>query len=121
MINTHAQNRVDEDEWPPDQKKVYISPVFIQHQEQRNQQQDNELAKLAQTGDTESLASGQLALIYHRKLVSYETVLHVLNTSTVTKQASDILTPLEEKDLYRMGKSALLKHIACQWEKKNYC
>ena len=46
MINTHAQDRVDKDEWPSDQKKVYISPVFIQHQEQRNQQQDSELAKL---------------------------------------------------------------------------
>ena len=48
-----------------------------------------------------------------------------LNTSTVTKQVAEILSPLEEGGRFVLieggpgiGKSVLLKHIACQWGKK---
>ncbi|XP_065885602.1 protein NLRC3-like isoform X1 [Dysidea avara] len=126
MINSHAQDSVDEDTWPPDQPKDYTPLVLIQHQEQRTKEQDKEMAKLTQTGDIDSIASGQLAPKHH-KLDSHETLQHVLNTSTVTKQVAEILTPLEESDGKRfvliegapgIGKSFLLKHIACQWGKK---
>ena len=126
MINSHVQDSVDEDTWPPDQPKDYTPLVLIQHQEQRTKEQDKEMAKLTQTGDIDSIASGQLAPKHHRKLDSHETLQHVLNTSTVTKQVAEILTPLEESDGKRfvliegapgIGKSVLLKHIACQWGK----
>ncbi|XP_065886389.1 protein NLRC5-like [Dysidea avara] len=125
MINSHAQDSVDEDTWPPDQLKDYTPLVLIQHQEQRTKEQDKEMAKLTQTGDIDSIASGQLAP-KRRKLDSHETLQHVLNTSTVTKQVAEILTSLEESDGERfvliegapgIGKSVLLKHIACQWGK----
>ncbi|XP_065885615.1 protein NLRC5-like isoform X2 [Dysidea avara] len=127
MINSHVQDSVDEDTWPPDQPKDYTPLVLIQHQEQRTKEQDKEMAKLTQTGDIDSIASGQLVPKHHRKLDSQETLQHVLNTSTVTKQVAEILTPLEESDGKRfvliegapgIGKSFLLKHIACQWGKK---
>ena len=125
MINSHVQDSVDEDTWPPDQLKDYTPLVLIQHQEQRTKEQDKEMAKLTQTGDIDSIASGQLAP-KRCKLDSHETLQHVLNTSTVTKQVAEILTSLEESDGERfvliegapgIGKSVLLKHIACQWGK----
>ena len=68
MINSHAQDSVDEDTWPPDQPKDYTPLVLIQHQEQRTKEQDKEMAKLTQTGDIDSIASGQLAPKHHCKL-----------------------------------------------------
>ena len=127
MINAHKQDSVDEDTWPPDQPKDYTPLVLIQHQEQRTKQQDTEMAKLTQTGDIDSITSGQLVPKHHCKLDSHKTVQQVLNTSTVTKQVAEILTPLERSDGKRfvliegapgIGKTFLLKHIACQWGKK---
>ena len=126
MTNAHAQDSVDEDTWPPDQPKNYTPLVLIQHQQQRTKQQDSELAKLTQTGDISSITDGQLAP-KRQKLDSHETLQHVLDTSTVTKDVAEILTPLEESDGKRflliegapgIGKSVLLKHIACHWGKK---
>ena len=128
MINAYAQDSTGEDTWPPDQPRDYTPLVFIQHQEQRNKQQDIEMAKLYQTGDIDSIASSQLALKRH-KIDNNKTLQHVLSTSTITKQVAEILTPLEENDGKRfvliegapgIGKSVLLKHIACQWEKKSF-
>jgi len=123
--NTHAQDSVDEDTWPPDLPRGYTPLVFIQHQEQRTQQQDCELVKLTQTGDIGSIASGQFD--HHKLDCNHETLRHIFKTSTVTKQVAEILTPLEKSDGKRfvliegapgIGKSVLLKHIACQWGKK---
>jgi len=127
VINTHLLDGVDEETWPPNQPEDYTPLLLIQHQEQRTKQQDSEIAKLTQTGDIDSIASGHLAPKYLRKLDSHETLQRVLNTSTVTKQVAEILTPLEEREGKRfiliegapgIGKSVLLKHIACQWGKK---
>ena len=126
MMNVHAQHTVDEDTWPPDQPKEYTPLLLIQHQEQRTKEQDSEIAKLIQTGDIDSVASGQLAQ-KRRKLDNQEALQHVLNTSTVTKEVAEILTPLEKSDGQKfvlvegapgIGKSVLLKHIAFQWGQK---
>ena len=120
------QDSVDEDTWPPEQPMDYTPLLLIQHQEQRTKQQDNTIAKLTQKGDIDSIAKGQLAPKFCR-LDSHETLQHVLNTSTVTKEVAEILTPLEEDNGKRfvliegapgIGKSVLLKHIACEWGKK---
>ncbi|XP_065914025.1 protein NLRC3-like isoform X2 [Dysidea avara] len=127
MMNVHAQDSVDEDTWPPDQPKEYTPLLLIQHQEQRTKEQDSEMAKLIQTGDIDSLASGQLASKHYNKLDNREILQHVLNTSSVTKEVKEILTPLERSDGQKfvliegapgIGKSVLLKHIALQWGKK---
>ena len=54
------------------------------------------MAKLTQTGDINSIASGQLGPKHRHKLDSHKTLEHILNTSTVTKQVAKILIPLEE-------------------------
>ncbi|XP_065884351.1 protein NLRC5-like isoform X2 [Dysidea avara] len=132
-FNAHLQNIVDEDRWPPEQPEEYTPLVLIQHQEHRTKEQVKEVAKLAQTGDIDLVttgASGQLALKHHCKLDtagSHKILRHVINTSTVTTNVVEILTTLEETDGKRfvliegapgIGKSFLLKHIACQWGKK---
>jgi len=53
MINAHYKIVL----MPPDQPKDYTPLV---HQEQYTKQQDSEMAKLTQTGDIDSIASGQL-------------------------------------------------------------
>ena len=124
MMNMHVQDNVEEDTWPPDQPNEYTPLLLIQHQEQRTKEQDVEMAKLIQTGDIDLVASGYLAANHHHKI---EILQHVLNTSSVTKEVSEILTPLEKSDGKRfvliegapgIGKSVLLKYIALQWGKK---
>jgi len=82
------------------------------------------MAKLTQTIDIDSIPCGQLATKYC-ELDSHETLQHVLNTSTVAKKLQKFQPhALEESDGKRFvliegcTKSFLLKHIACQWEKK---
>ena len=126
MMNVHVQDTVDEDTWPPDQPKEYTPLLLIQHQEQRTKEQDNEMAKLIQTGDIDLIATGEL-LCKRQKQESHKAIQHVLNTSTVTKEVAEILTPLERSDGLKfvliegapgIGKSVLLKHIAFQWGQK---
>jgi len=126
MMNLHTQDRADEDTWPPDRPKDYTPLVLIQHQEQRTKEQDSEMAKLMQTGDIDSLASGQLPS-EHCKLDSHKAIQYILDTSTVTKEVAEVLSPLERRNGLKfiliegapgIGKSVLLKHIAFQWGQK---
>jgi len=84
------------------------------------------MAKLLQTGDIDSIANSQL-LSKRYKLDNHETVQHILDTSTVTKEVAEILTPLEDNASQKfvliegapgIGKTVLLKHIAYRWSKK---
>ena len=126
MINEQAQHIVDENTWPPDQPTEFTPLLLIQHREQRTKEQDGEMAKLIQTGDIDSVASGQLVPKRH-KLDSHDSLQHILNTSTITKEVAEILTPLEDNSNQKfvliegapgIGKTFLLKHIACQWGRK---
>jgi len=126
MINEKAQHSVDENTWPPDQPTEFTPLLLIQHQQQRTKEQESEIAKLIQTGDIDSVASGQLVPKRH-KLDSHDTLQHILNTSTMTKEVAEILAPLEDNSSQKfvliegapgIGKTFLLKHIAYQWGKK---
>jgi len=126
MINEKAQHSVDEDTWPPDQPTEFIPLLLIQHLQQRTKEQESEMAKLIQTGDIDSVGRGQVISKRH-KLDSHDTVQHILDTSTVTKEVAEILTPLEDNSSQKfvliegapgIGKTFLLKHIACRWGKK---
>ena len=127
MMNIRAQDSIDEDTWPPDQPKEYTPLLLIQYQELLTKDQDSEMAKLIQTGDTESVVSGQLASKHYHKLDGHEKLQNVLHKSNCTKEVAEILTPLEISDGQKfvliegapgIGKSVLLKHIAFQWGKK---
>ena len=58
--------------------------------EQHNLQQAMAMSQLVQTGDVTSLVSDHLSPRHH-----YEPLKEVLNTSTVTTEIEQILTPLE--------------------------
>ena len=127
MMNVHAQDSIDEDTWPPDQPKEYTPLLLIQYQELLSKDQGSEMAKIIQTGDTESVVSGQLASKHYHKLDDHEKLQNVLYNSNCTKKVAEILTPLEISDGQKfvliegapgIGKSVLLKHIAFQWGKK---
>jgi len=126
MLNMQAQHSANEDMWPPDQPKSFTPLVLLHHQEQRTLKQTTEMAKLIQTGNIESVTTD-----LSKNLNSDETVQHVLDTSIVTKNISEILTPLEEKQENSdnqkfvliegapgIGKSVLLRHVAAEWGKK---
>ena len=72
----------------------------------------------------------QLIAKHHSELNGHETIQHVLSTSIVTKEISEILSPLEKKQEVTanqkfvliegapgIGKSVLLRHIV-KWGKK---
>jgi len=88
------------------------------------------MTQLIQSGDIgeiTSLANNQSVLKYHLKLDSHDPLQDVLDSSTVTKELTEILAPLEQsKDpqliliegVPGIGKSILLKEIAYRWGDK---
>ena len=88
------------------------------------------VAQLIQTGDIDeitSLASNRSVPKHHPKLDSHESLQEVLDSSTVTKELTEILAPLEySKDPQfiliegapGIGKSSLLKELAYRWGNK---
>ena len=118
------ESSVDVDSWLSDQQREYIPLTLIQHPEQRTKQQDCNMAELTQTGDIDPMLSVQLAFKHHCEADSGETLQHILNASTITKQVDKILTPIESSICKRfvliegapgIGKSFLLECITRQW------
>ena len=130
QCNVRERFNTDEKMWPPDQPKNFMPLVLVHHQGQHSMKQATAMAQVIQTGDIDditSLASKQSATKHHPKLVSHETLQEVLDNSTVTKELTEILAPLEQsKDPQfiliegapGIGKSILLKEIAYRWGNK---
>ena len=120
----------DEEIWPPLQPKYFAPLLLIHHQGQHIMKQATAMAQLVQTCDIDmitSLASDQSIPEHHPKLDSRKPLQEVLDSSTVTKELAEILAPLEQsKDPQfiliegapGIGKSILLKEIACGWGNK---
>ena len=124
--NVRERFNADEETWPPDQPKNFTPLVLIHHQGQHTTKQATAVAQLIQTGDIDeitSLASNRSVPKHHHKL---EPLQEVLDSSTVTKELAEILAPLESKDPQfiliegapGIGKSILLKELACRWGNK---
>ena len=129
--NLRERFNTDEETWPPDQPKNFTPQVLIHHQGQYNMKQAIAMARLIQTGGVDEISSltnnNQSLSKHHPKLDSHEPLQKVLGSSTVTKELSDILAPLEKlKDPQfiliegapGIGKSILLKEIAYRWGNK---
>ena len=128
--NVRERFNTDEETWPPDQSKNFTPLVLIHHQGQHTMKQATAVAQLIQTGDVDEITSsaGNQSVPKHRpKLDNHEPLQEVLDSSTVTKELAEILTPLEQcKDPQfiliegapGMGKSMLLKEIAYRWGDK---
>ena len=128
--NVRERFKPDEETWPPDQPKNFTPLVLIHHQGQHSMKQATAMAQLIQTGDIDeitSLASNQSVPTNHPKLDSQEPLQEVLDSSTVTKEFTEILAPLEQckepqfiliEGAPGIGKSILLKEIAYRWGNK---
>ena len=128
--NVRERFNTDEETWPPDQPKNFTPLVLIHHQGQHSMKQATAMAQLIQTGDIDevtSLASNRSVPTNHPKLDSHEPLQEVLNSSTVTKELTEILAPIEQCEEPQfiliegapgIGKSMLLKEIAYRWGNK---
>ena len=130
QCNVRERLNTDEETWPPDQPKNFTPLVVIHHQGQHSMKQATAMAQVIQTGDINeitSLSNNQSVPKHHPKLFSHESLQEVLDSSTVTKELTEILAPLEQsKDPQfiliegapGIGKSVLLKEIAYRWGNK---
>ena len=128
--NVRERFNTDEETWPPDQPKNFTPLVLIHHQGQHSMKQATAMAQLILTGEIDeitSLASNRSVPTNHPKLDSREPLQEVLDSSTVTKELTDILAPLEQckepqfiliEGAPGIGKSILLKEIAYRWSNK---
>ena len=128
--NVRERLNPDEETWPPDQPKNFTPLVLIHHQGQHSMKQATAMAQLIQTGDIDditSLASNRSVPTNHPKLDSHEPLQEVLDSSTVTKELTDILAPLEQSKEPQfiliegapgIGKSVFLKELAYRWGNK---
>ena len=130
QCNVRERFNTDEETWPPDQPKNFTPLVLIHHQGQHSMKQAATMAQVIQTSDIDeitSLANNQSVPKHHPKIKSHEPLQEVLDSSTVTKELTEILAPLEQsKDPQfiliegapGIGKSILLKEIAYRWGNK---
>ena len=128
--NVRERFNPDEETWPPDQPKNFTPLVLIHRQGQHSMKQATAMAQLIQTGDIDditSLASNRSVPTNHPKLDSHEPLQEVLDSSTVTKELTEILAPLEQSKEPQfiliegapgIGKSILLKELAYRWGNK---
>ena len=127
-VNIQTRLRVDEQAWPPEQPKVFIPLILIQHQGHRNLKQSTAMAEFVERGHIDkAVTSGAPVPKHHPKLDSHEPLQEIFNTSKVTKEVEEILSPLEKNNDSQfiliegapgIGKSLLLKEIAYRWGKK---
>ena len=106
MINAQAWLRVDKHTWPPDQPHSFTPLLLVHHEGQGRMDQTVEVAKVVHKGDVTAL---------------------VPRGSKVTKNITEILTPLEKSSEPQfvmiegapgIGKSVLLREIAYRWGKQ---
>ena len=128
--NVRQRFNPDEETWPPEQPKNFTPLVLIHYQGQHSIKQATAVAQLIQTGNVDeitSLASNRPVPTNHPKLDSHEPLQEVLDSSTVTKELTEILAPLEQSKQPQfiliegapgIGKSILLKEIAYRWGNK---
>ena len=122
--NLQERSRSYEQSWPPDQPSTFTPLVLIHKQScykgRDTPRRSTAFAKLIQTG---SLADNQPAPNCHPDSDSFE---QVLDGGVVTKNVSEILTPLDQYKTEQfvliegapgIGKSFLLKEIAYRWSK----
>ena len=123
---------IDEEAWPPDQRYDFTPLALIRYQGQHSIRQATAMAQLIQTGDIHqiaSFASNHSVPEHHLGLDNHdhEPLQEVLSSSTVTKELTEILAPLEQSEDPQfiliegapgIGKSMLLKEIAYRWGKK---
>ena len=128
--NIEERFNSDEETWPPDQPKKFTPLVLIHHQGQHSMKQPTVVAQVIQAGDIDNITTVARKRSLHKypsKLDCNKPLQEVLDSSTVTKELTEILAPLEQSENPQfiliegapgIGKSILLKEIAYRWGKK---
>ena len=127
-VNIQTRLRVDEQAWPPEQLKVFIPLILIQHQYHCNLKQSTAMAEFVERGHIDKAITGGAPVPkHHPKPESHEPLQEIFDTSKVTKEVTEILSPLETSNNPQfvliegapgIGKSLLLKEIAYRWGEK---
>ena len=128
QCNVQKLFKTNEETWPPNQPKSFTPLVLIHHKGQHTLKRATAMIRLIHKGGIDSFTSNQsVPKHYLKKLDSHESLQEVLDSSTVTKELTEILAPLEQsKDPQfiliegapGIGKSFLLKEIAYRWGNK---
>ena len=127
-VNIQKRLKPDKDAWPPDPPKTFTPLVLIQHQGDRNMKQSTAMAEFVQRGHIDEVVSVTTTdtLPTRLKLDTHQPLQEVLDTSKVTKEVAEILSPLETSDDPQfiliegapgIGKSLLLQEISYCWGK----
>ena len=127
-VNIQTRSRVDKDAWPPNPPKTFTPLVLIQHQDDRNVKHSTAMAEFVERGHIDKVVSVTTTdkLPTHLKLDSHQPLQEVLDTSKVTKEVAEILSPLETSDDPQfvliegapgIGKTLLLREISYRWGK----
>ena len=128
--NVQERFNTNEETWPPDQPKNFTPLILVHHQGHHSMKQPALVAQVIQSGDINNItemAGNQSIPKHHFELDSHEPLQEVLDSSTVTKELTEILAPLEQSEDPQfiliegapgIGKSILLKEIAYRWGKK---
>ena len=115
------RSRFDKEAWPPEPPKAFTPLVLFQHQGDRNLKHSVAMAEFVERGHIDKV------VLKCSKLEKHEPLREVLETSKVTKEVAEILSPLETSEDPQfiliegapgIGKSVLLKEIAHLWGKK---
>ena len=125
QINIQTRFKAEKNAWPPEQLKPFTPLLLVHYRDHRTPEEVATMAKLMHSGDFSSVTDNDQPAIKCPKSEKFE---RALDTSTATKEITDILAPLESKESQSrfiliegapgIGKSVLLKEIAYRWGKK---
>lgn len=126
QLNEQVHSRTEEDTWPPDMPNQFTPLVLIHHQRQHTKEQRTEIAKITHSGRILEMVSGTAS---HTSAHDQSPLREILEGSTVTKNITEILAPLEKDEgpnsrfvliegAPGIGKSMLMNEIAFMWSKK---
>jgi len=137
MLSNHVKKiykqtkyKLSRDTWPPEQPETFTPVVVMHHQGPHSLKEAVVLTEVLYSLDLNDVVfatSNQYIIAQHPKLKFHTNCFQkFLNTSKVTKDVKEILTPLEENEDPQMiliegspgiGKTILLKEIAFRWSK----
>ena len=112
--------------WPPEQPKEFTPLVLLHHEEEHSIKDATTITKVLRTGaisDVVSVTNSE-PITKRPRLYSHDKLEEALKASKTTTEVSEIIAPLEMNDNPQtiliegapgIGKTILLKHIACSW------
>ena len=127
-FNVQVWQRRNDNVWPPEQSKKFIPLVLLNYENQRTLKHTHVMAELVCTGYIDEVIQVTSDMSTAKLTCTGELVREtrsIDNSSTVTKDIKEILSPLENSESRfvliegppGIGKSILLKEIAYRWGK----